>query len=124
MSERLVRAQGRVVFPQETLKKKSGDKPAGSVVKADHLGQIPAGTLIIPGTQLVAVQPYAGEKFTGEDQAGIGEAAKQQGAVSDQAAEGSEQSSHTVDGKHPDGGGAGECEIPSAKGVKSREGDL
>ena len=124
MPERLVRAQGRVVFTQDTFEKESGDKPAGSIVKPDHLGQIPAGAFIVPRTQLAAVQPYAGDKFTGEDQAGIGEAAKQQGTVSDQAAEGSEQGRHTVDGKHPDGGNAGQCEIPPAKGVKSREGDL
>lgn len=124
MPERLVRAQGRVVFPQKTFEEQSRDEPAGSIVKADHFGQIPAGALIVPGTQLAAVQPYAGEKFTGEDQTGIGEAAKQQGTVSDQAAEGGKQGCHTVYGKHPDGGGAGQCEVPSAEGVKSREGNL
>ena len=76
MTGRLVRAKGRIVFPEKTLKEKACDEPKRSVVKPDYLSQIPTGALVIPGTEFPAVQPHADDKFAGENQAGVSEPAK------------------------------------------------
>ena len=112
------------MFPKEPLEEKACDKPAGGIVEPDEFSQIPAGALIVPGTELAAVQPHTGEKLTDEDQAGVGESPKQQGTVFEQAADRSEQGGHTVDGKHPDGGDAGQLIVPPAESVKGCEGDF
>lgn len=76
-----VRAQGRIVFTKEPLKEQPCDKPDRGEVEADHIRQIPAGAFVVPRTKFPAVQPYAGEKFPGEDQAGVSQSPKQQGTV-------------------------------------------
>ena len=55
-----------IIFCQEPFKQQTCGEPAGSVVQADHLGDIPAGALVIPGTDVAAAQPYAGGKFPGK----------------------------------------------------------
>ena len=48
---------GFFVFHQKTLEQKAGSKPAGSVVEADYLGEIPTGSLVIPGAQITLHEP-------------------------------------------------------------------
>ena len=119
-----VRAQGGIIFPEEPLEEKPGDKPAGSVVEADHFGQVPAGALIVPGAEFAAVQPYAREKFPGEDESCVGQPAKQRGTVSKQTADWREEGGHAIDGKHPDRSYAGQFKVAFPKSVKGREGDF
>lgn len=119
-----VRAQGGIGFPEKPLEQKARDKPAGGEVKADHLCQIPAGMLIVPGAQFPAVQPHAGEKFPCKYEPRVGQSAKQQGAVSEQSADGRKEGGTAINGKHPDGGYTGERQVPSAESVKGREGDF
>lgn len=119
-----VRAQGRIVFTKEPLKEQPCDKPDRGEVEADHIRQIPAGAFVVPRTKFPAVQPYAGEKFPGEDQAGVSQSPKQQGTVFYQTADRGEESRKPVDGKHPDGSCAGQRQVPSAESVKGCEGDF
>lgn len=116
--------QGFIIFPQKPLEQQAADKPEWGVVKADYFGQIPAGVFVIPGTQFAPVEPYAGEKFPDEDQAGVDQAADDQIAVFDKTADWRKKGGHPINGEHPDGSGPRKFQISSAEGMKGREGDF
>lgn len=119
-----VRTQGFIVLAKQALEQETGYEPERCIVQTDHPGQIPAGALIVPGAQFAPVEPHTGEKFACEDQAGVGQAAKEQAAVAYQAADRRKEGCHTIDGKHPYGSGARQFQVSSAESVKGREDDF
>ncbi len=106
------------VFRQQALEQKSCDKPAGRIVQPDHFSEIPAGALVIPGTQFAFLKPQSGRKFTGEDHAGIHQTTEYEVMTAQRAGERSEQGGEPVDREHPDGGRAGQAQVSLAESVK------
>ncbi len=72
------------------FEQQSGGKPAGGVIQANYFGDIPAGALVIPGTQFPSAQKNAGQEFPGKDDSGIDQTAENEILMAEQAAEGSQ----------------------------------
>ena len=107
------------ILHQEAFKQQPRDKPARGVVQADHFGKIPSGTLIVPRAEIAFAKPGAGDKLTGKNYPGIDKTAEYEIAAAHYAAYRGEQGCKSVDGKHPDGSGAWETQISSAKSMES-----
>lgn len=59
------------VFCQEAFKQQTGDKPAWCIIQTNHFAEIPAGTFVVPWTQIALAKPGAGEEFSCKNYAGI-----------------------------------------------------
>ena len=59
------------VFFKEPLEQKAGKEPAGQVVQTDEPVDMPAGTAVIPGTQIFSGQQFTADIFSRKDERGV-----------------------------------------------------
>lgn len=112
------------IFHKKPFKKESCSKPAGGIVQADHFGDVPAGALIIPGTEFAAAKKSAGNEFSGKNDTGVDQSTENKVTMAHKTAERSQERGQPIDGKHPDRGGAGEPEVSSPEGLKGGKDDF
>ena len=79
---------------------------------------------VIPWTKIPFLKPQTGQKFTGEDHAGVDQTSEYEVMMTHKAAQRSKQGGESVYGKHPDGSRAWQAEISSSIRMEGGEDHL
>lgn len=90
------------IFHKKPFKKESCSKPAGGIVQTDYFGDVPAGALVIPGTELAAAKKNAGNEFSGKNDTGVDQSTENEVTTAHKTAERGQERGQPIDGKHPD----------------------
>ena len=108
----------------ESFQKEPQQKPAGGIVQADDLMEVEPTGRIVPGTGLEAVQQTAADVFPGKNGQGIGESPYKDRVILQQPVRKKQETAHSVNGKHPDGGLSNQPPVPAAKALEGGKQDF
>lgn len=109
---------------EETFKEQTRTEPVRGVVEPDDPVDVPTALSVVPRAELVFGEQPAGEIFRGKDHAHIGQSAEPERPFSDDTVHEGDDGGTAIDGKHPDGGDALQCQVAVAQGADGGEDDF
>lgn len=110
--------------PRCTFHQKACGGPAGEIVQPYETAHVPAGLFIVPGTEILFPEQASGHIFGSKDECGINTAAHCPVQAAEQTEKRRKKTACSVDGKHPQRGGAFQGELSPAQGLEGGEKDF
>lgn len=105
--------------PEYFFIQQAGKEPDRRIVKAYHTVNVPSCLTVVPGAHIAFFQQTSGDEFSKENGAGIDAPPKKRPFLLNPAGDGSQESGHSVDGKHPDGGTAFQLHLSPLEGFEA-----